>query len=249
MKGIVQRSAVVVSLLACAGCLAVKMPQTPSEMEKTVISETKRIGRAEVLGVEPLIRRTDDRVDVSIGLSGAFQIEKQTQYRIVGNDDEFVAVGIFPGVMSCSGEYGDCIPNALGASFYNLVFAGLPTVYGLLIEPFVPHYPRQTDSIVGKKGFLKSALIGFTRYSKTAEAQEKQEKTSDFAKKIPLEDAVIRAPELGLESVRGEPLHIPVSRLPGDGEVKVKLRLPADHPLKNALSGFEDVAITVQCPN
>ena len=137
--------------------------------------------------------------------------------------------------------------NGAGAFFYNLVFAGLPTVYGLLVEPCIPYYPQQTESIVGQTAFLKSTMIGFSRYSKNATPHEKQEVRHSKVNKVRLEDAIISAPELGLESVRGQPLQIPTDKLAEGGDAKVKLSLPEDHPLKRAMSDFEDVEITIQC--
>lgn len=248
MKWFARIGLAVLPLLPFVGCVAVKVSQ-PEKDEMVQTSQTRSVCQSEVSGVEPTLESTDDTVNVSLSLLGSFDIETRTVFASSAVWDEFMAVGFFPGVMSCKGEYRDCLPNASGAVLYNIVFVGLPTVYGLLIEPWVPHYPQQTDSIVGQRAFLKSALIGFSRYAKPAEAHERQSASHSETHKIRLDDAVVVASELGLESERGKPLRIPVDSLPGSGEIKVKFRLPAEHPLKSSLSGFEEAEITIQCAN
>jgi len=211
------------------------------------VSETTSIVQSEVSGIEPSVAQDGGVVDVNVNLLGSFDLETRTIYARSVDRDEFIAVGFFPGVMSCRGEYGDCLLNGTEAFYYNLVFAGLPTVYGLLVEPCIPHYPWQTDSIVGQTAFLKSALIGFSRYSKIATPSERQKVSRSKVGKVRLEDAIISAPDLGLESGRGQPLRIPIDKVPGGGDAKVKLSLPAGHPLEKAMSDFEDVEITIQC--
>ena len=246
MKKLMQIGAPAFMSLAFTGCVAINVTQTSAEDMKQV-SEKETIVRSEVSGIEPSVVRTDDIVSISVNLIGDFDVEKRTVYVGSSEVDEFMACGFFPGVMSCKGEYHDCFQNAVGAFFYNIVFAGLPTVHGLIIEPFIPYSPSQTDSIVDKSAFLKSTLIGFSRYSKPAKRRE-SEKVEVLKKgKIPLEDAVISAPSLELESYRGVPLEVPVDKLSANGDVNVTLRLPAEHPLKTAMSDFNDVEITIKC--
>ena len=246
MKKLMQVGVVALLLPSFTGCVAVRVSQ-PSVEEMRQVSETTSIGPAEVSGIEPSVRRDGGVVNVKVNLLGTFDLETTTTYASSVDSDKFVAVGFFPGVMSCRGEYGDCLINGTGAFFYNLVFAGLPTVYGLLVEPCIPYYPRQTDSIVCQTAFLKSTLIGFSRYSKTVTPHGKQEVRHSKVNKVRLEDAIVSAPDLGLESVRGQPLQIPIDKLSEGGDVRVKLSLPAEHPLKRAMSDFEDVEITIQC--
>ncbi len=245
MKRLLQMGTAALTILSVAGCVAVKATQSTAEnMER--LSETTRIVRSEVSGIGPTVTRNGNVVTIELNLLGDFDLEKRTVYVSSADRDEYIAVGFFPGVMSCEGEYGDCLLNGTEAFYYDLVFAGLPTVYGLLVEPFVPYYPDQTDSIVGQKAFLKSALIGFSRYSKPAISRTTQKIGRTAAKKLPLEDAVISAPDLGIESELGQPLQIPIEKIAGKGDVRVKLRLPEGHPLKSAMSDFEDIEITVQ---
>lgn len=244
-----KRVRIVVPLLALqifAGCIAVKIPQS-ADYGMHLQSETKRISRAEVEGVDPLLERDDHFVSVKVDLLGDFEVATTTVYANSRDWDDYMAVGFFPGVMSCEGEYRECFKNAACAFFYNLVFAGLPTVHGLLVEPCIPYYPEQTGSVVGKSAFLKSALIGFSRYSKPALDNTVRKVNRAKLSRIALEDATISAPALGIASGCGMALQIPINRLPAGGEVKVKLELPASHPLKSAMAEFEDVEITIQC--
>lgn len=246
MKRLIQVAVVALLLLSLTGCVAVKVTQ-PSVEEMRQVSETTSIGQSEVSGIEPSVMRYGSVVNINVNLLGTFDLETRTIYASSLGRDEYIAVGFFPGVMSCRGEYRDCLLNGTEVFFYNLVFAGLPTVHGLLVEPCIPYYPRQTDSIVGQTAFLKSTLIGFSRYSKNATSHEKQKVRHSTVNKVCLEDAIISAPDLGLESVRGQPLQIPIDKLSEGGDAKVKLSLPEEHPLKRAMSDFEDVEITIQC--
>lgn len=250
MKILVQTGAAALLLLPFTGCVAIKVPQSADSSNWTKY-ETTSIGESEVTGVEPLLERNGDEIHVSVNLLGTFDIVTTTYYNSSDGNDEFIAAGFFPGVMSCSGEYRDCLQNGAAAFFYNLVFAGLPTLHGLLLEPLIPYFPQQTETIVGRSAFLKSTLIGFSRYSKRAENSSRQEVRHNKVNKQRLEDATISAPDLGLESSwRGQPLRIPVDRLSSSGgAVKIKLSLPYDHPLKKAMADFENVKITIQCGN
>ena len=246
MKRLLQMGAAALTILSVAGCVAVKVTQ-PTAAEMRPVSEATSIVRSEVSGIEPSVRRGGNVVNIKFNLLGKFDLEKRTVYASPEDRDGFIAIGFFPGVMSCTGEYGDCLLNGTVAFFYGLIFAGLPTVYGLIVEPFVPYYPEQTRSIVGQKAFLKSALIGVSRYSKPTTARETEKVNRSTIKNVRLEDAVISAPDLGIESELGQPLQIPVDKLVGKGDVRIKLRLPEGHPLKGAMSDFEDIEITVQC--
>lgn len=246
MKRLMQIGVVALLLPSFTGCVAVKVTQPSAEEMKQVL-ETTSVDQSEVSGIEPSVMRDGSVVNINVNLLGTFDLETRTTYASSVDRDEFIAVGFFPGVMSCRGEYGDCLLNGTEAFFYNLVFAGLPTVYGLLIEPCIPYYPRQTDSIVGQTAFLKSTLIGFSRYSKPATRHEMQKVRHSKVNKVRLGDAIISAPDLGLESVRGQPLRIPIDKLSNGGDAKVKLSLPAEHPLKRAMADFEDVEISIQC--
>lgn len=246
MKRLMQIGATALLLPSFTGCVALKVTQTSvEEMRQT--SETTSMIQAEVSGIEPSVSRAGSVVNVNVNLLGTFDLETRTTYASSADRDAFIAVGFFPGVMSCRGEYRDCLLNGTEVFFYNLVFAGLPTVYGLLVEPCIPYYPRQTDSIVGQTAFLKSTIIGFSRYSKAAAPNEKQKIRRSKVNKVHLEDAIISAPDLDLESVRGQPLQIPIDKLSDGGDAKIKLSLPEEHPLKRAMSDFEDVEITIQC--
>ena len=246
MKRLMNIGAAVLPLLPFVGCVAVRVTE-PLDEEMRLVSETTSIGQSEVSGIEPSVLRDGSVVNINVNLLGTFDLEKKTIYASSLDRDEYIAVGFFPGVMSCRGEYRDCPLNGIEVFFYNLIYAGLPTVHGLLVEPCIPYYPRQTDSIVGQTAFLKSTLIGFSRYSKDATSHEKQKVKHSKVNKVRLEDAIISAPDLGIESVQGQPLQIPIDKLSERGDAKVKLSLPEDHPLKRAMSDFEDVEITIQC--
>ena len=233
MKRLIQIGAAALSFLTLTGCIANKVTES-SEGQMRLVSVATNVVGAKVSKAKPSVSRDGGVVAVEISLIGKFTLEEKRCSVSTLEREDYLAVGFFPGVMSCRGEYRECLQNGAGAFLYNLAFGCLPTVYGLLVEPFVPYYPEQTDSIVGRKAFLKSALIGFSRYSKPAERKE-------------LENAVIEAPELGIASERGLPLCIPEDSLPSSGRVGVKLRLPDDHPLKDVMAVYKDVVIPVSC--
>ena len=246
MKRLIQIGAAALSFLTLTGCIANKVTES-SEGQMRLVSVATNVVGAKVSKAKPSVSRDGGVVAVEISLIGKFTLEEKRCSVSTLEREDYLAVGFFPGVMSCRGEYRECLQNGAGAFLYNLAFGCLPTVYGLLVEPFVPYYPEQTDSIVGRKAFLKSALIGFSRYSKPAERKEKVNAFHREVKELPLENAVIEAPELGIASERGLPLCIPEDSLPSSGRVGVKLRLPDDHPLKDVMAVYKDVVIPVSC--
>ena len=163
MKRLIQVGAVALSFLSFTGCIATKVTE-PSEGKMRQVSVTTNVVGAKVSKVKPSISREGGVVAVEISLLGKFTLEEKKFFVSTLERDDYLAAGFFPGVMSCRGEYRECLQNGASAFLCNLAFGCLPTVYGLLVEPFVPHYPEQTDSIIGRKAFLKSALIGFSRY-------------------------------------------------------------------------------------
>ena len=239
-------AAAIMSMCLFGGCLAVDVGKVGNGGVRIKTEEKVTIPQARISGVAPSVNVAENGdALVSLNLLGDFEKVVTTTYSD-SSDRAFFVVGFFPGVMSCEGEYADCLGNGAGAVFYNLVFAGLPTVYGLVIEPFVPYYPRQTPSIFSQKAFLQSPLIGFARYSKH---QNKDDVvvTRQKHRRLPIEDVVLSIPSLGVSSYGGGPVRLPRAKIPADGNVDVKMKLPHDHPLKSAMSDFENLSIRVHC--
>ena len=245
---VINRGVLLLFMLLISGCVAVR---TSSSIKSDVRLENERTRfvQADVTGVEPLVTRIGKILEIKIQLLGNFDIEKTKIYSTPDSEETYISCGFFPGVMSCKGEYAypDCVLNTAGAFFYNLVYGGLPTAYGLLMEPFIPYYTPQTDSIVQKFAFLKSPIIGFSRYSKFRGGRVENKVTHKELKKILLEDVEIVASDVDIKSERGSSLRVSPDVLPEDGFIRIKFILPEDHPLKSELSIDENIEITVYC--
>ena len=230
--------------LVC-GCAVVDVGEASLPYNRIKDRESSSTSCVSIAGIEPVVE-TDDNGDflVSLNLFGSFKKVTTTTYS-KASDKKHLAIGFFPGVMSCEGEYGDCVKNGLGVFFYNLVFAGLPTVYGLFAPPLIPYYPDQTRTIVSRRAFVQSTLIGFAAYSKRENGVE-IETGNETIGKVPLEDVTLSAPTLGISSSQGRPLWIPRARVPVDGKIEVRiLLLPDSHPFSSAMSEFKDKPIKV----
>lgn len=230
-------------LLIFSGCVAIRTKRYSGIMDESIKTTIVRSDDTDVYGIAPLVLYDGSVAKITLNLIGRFDLKTTTIYSNSSEGDGYIAFGLFPGVMSCKGEYGKSLQNGATALFYNLIFAGLPTVYGLIIEPFIPYYPKQTDSIVGKTAFLKSPIFGFSRYSKPMKPFE--EAKNSIVTQVRLDDAQISAPDLGYTSVIGQPLEIPLHEVAIVGDFKVKFSLKSDHPLKEILADFENVEIKV----
>ena len=180
-------------------------------------------------------------VEIQIRLSGTFERAVSTITDVTYPDGHWWAIGFFPGVMGCRGELSDVMGNAFGACWYNVVYAGLPTVYGLLIEPFTFVSRDQQDSVFGKSAFALSPLLGFCKYKKWERSEEADTRYLNETSLI-LEDAVLSCPELNMTSKRGEPLRLTRGQIEGMPFVSVVFSLPENHPLKQEWGFAENEA-------
>ena len=104
MERLMQVGVVALLLPSFVGCVGIKVAQ-PSVEEMRKVSETTSIGQSEVSGIEPSVTRDGVVVDINVNLLGTFDLETRTIYASLAGRDGFIAVGFFPGVMSCRGEY------------------------------------------------------------------------------------------------------------------------------------------------
>ena len=249
----VQIAAMAASLLC--GCVAVSVSEEPVG-SRTLISSEGKLVSAEIEGLEYVLHQdrlskdyfngASGNVSISFRVHGTFKHVTVDKCRLV-KKVEYVSMGFFPGAMSCSDEYSGCVVNSTGAFYYNLVFAGLPTVYGLLVEPFVPYYPEQTPSMMSRRAFVQSAMMGVSKYSKNETRTETADPRVSHQNSMDIEGAVLKAPALGLVSQKGRPLVVPRSMIPANGIVEVVIELDESHPLKSAMAGLEGQLISVSC--
>jgi len=244
-KRLVCAAAGAIAAIAMTGCLSMETGVSPAD-EREYGSSTKVI-EAVVTGVEPHVEWHDGDCVVRISLTGTLRCEATKSKVRYNVERRYLSAGFFPGTMACRGEYSDCVVNGLAAFYYNIVFVGLPTVYGLIVEPFIPYYPAQAESVVGKNAFLNSPMIGFARYCKSGTEYSKVTVPLPKKNRWELEDAVLSAPKFNLKSERGEPLRINGALLKGAKTFDVAIALPEGHPLKNAMGIYEGVKITVPC--
>lgn len=149
--------AVCAAPLFVSGCLSV--PVGGDGQVATSESLPKTTGR--VLGISSTTRREGTSVYVSLYADGNFKEERKVIETTTTKREKMVTVGILPGVAGCKG--GDVLSNGTAAFWYNLCMLGTPTLYGLLVAPFLS--PEDEVMEMNQDGFFaRSALVGYHAY-------------------------------------------------------------------------------------
>lgn len=227
------------------GCVSVKLSDGESSKVRTQSSSSKLVSQ-HVSAIEPVItERKDGTNAVEFYLVGQFDYETTASVEDERVRQCHVALGCFPGVRACRGEMRDCLPNAAAAFWYNLIFAGLPTVHGLLLEPFNPFVFEQSDTLADRHAFVRAPLFGVAKYYK-ANTITKTVVTRSTKQRIRLDNAILKAPELGLSSTENATLAVPAERFKDNAAVRISFFVPKGHPLENELSDFSGISLTVR---
>ena len=241
-------SVLALSTLFLTGCFSVKVSSGKLLSEYTR-SETVIWTKFTIEGLDPQVLRLDDgSCRISFDLIGDFVQQVRKEHYQNRGDETWLSMGAFPGALACYGEYDDAVKSGLQACWYNFVFAGLPTLHGLLIEPFNPIVLRQSNSIVGTEAFVRSPLIGFCKYLKSAPNDSRVELGSPVAhKRYSLSGAELSTVGSPV-SASGDPLFLPASSLDGVRTVDVRISIPADHPMRSQLAELDRQVVTVVIP-
>lgn len=237
--------AVIAILAGICGCVSFPIEEATFGNPVLVDSRTPMV-RGQVTGINPVVTTYDQTITIDLSLQGNFEKSFDESYETTIHTRN-VSFGAFPGTMACEGEIDSCAINGLAVCWNNLLFLGLPTVYGLFIAPFDPQYREQAKSIVGADAFVRSPLLGFSKYRKSQSQVERKTRTAKDLASIRLEDAVLQCSSPRRNSRPGKALVIPKNELPGDQTLKISFTLPETHPLKAQLRDFEGVSFPVEC--
>lgn len=233
--------AAVTFCMAHAGCVSFSIGDSNATTQ--TVSVTRSVARDaanEIEEVEPVVRRVQDAVTVRFNLHGAFVEEECSETTVRHKGVQMLAAGFFPG-SACYEGPGVQVGAAVRSVWYNILFLGLPTVSGLLVEPFVPAGPDDGSA------FSQSAIIGFHRWGGKPYVENKTERSRvnrdvmafvDYSCRVAGASATVAAD--GLCVVRGVPADA--------GTIEVTLSVSPRHPLRDQLAPFMDVPITIAMP-
>ena len=196
-----------------------------------------------VRGISVDVVRDGASVLISLTAQGDFSWEDKEKYVMDAVTDTYLSVGFFPGVMGCRGEIAKALPNGVGAFWYNLVFCGVPTVYGLVVAPFIPVAREQKESVFGRDAFALSSLMGFYYYSKDTPGTERIQTKTGGSNIYKLPDAELRLASGRYASSYGGVLRCSVTDFDSNGLCALTFTVREDHPLKDELRPFENKRI------
>ena len=161
-----------VMVVAMGGCVSI--PCDGKKVYKTPTVTTRTVGTEGELGFHPEVERKGDAVRLRMVADGMF-VEETTTTRKCKVQAQKLAVGVLPGFAD---DPSYVIPALIFVGTYNAVLLGIPTLSGLLVEPFLP--ARESKAIrMGE--FRRMSLAGFSKYSQgeteTVEAPEISRRT------------------------------------------------------------------------
>ena len=223
----------------CSGCASINISNRSSSGE-TFRGGEPRVWRKKIVrGIEPRVLQENDDVWISLVAQGDFSWEEREKWGTDTISDDYLAIGFFPGVMGCEGEISNALPNGVGAFWYNLVFCGMPTVYGLVVAPFIPIAQEQKDSVFGHGAFALSALMGFYYYRTDTPGKERTVSKDGGSSVYEISEAEIRLVSGSGQSGSVGMLRCSEADFDSNGSCMVTFTVPEDHPLKNELRSYE----------
>lgn len=177
---------------------------------------------------------------IRFDLIGMFTETTTRDIRILHKRSQRLAFGLFPGSAADERD-GAKVGTAFKSLWYNALFFGMPTVSGLLVEPFV-HADQAECS-----NFSRSAIIGFHRWEAVGQVEEKKEKSNSSKDAVQLKNYTCKADNGTAVVLEDGVLH--VSGFPAEAKsVDVMISIPQQHPLKDQLAPFLQSKIKVILP-
>ena len=247
-----KRLLLLLSLFGAFSCGCVSVATSGGAKSVTPASTQTSYHDVRVDGFEPVVQRTGTgTVTIRFEATGCFPYEKIETRRYRTEDSERMAFGFFPGLAESSPD--NMVGDALIAFWYNLCFCGLPTVHGLLFEPFAPVSTATAarGSMGERSGTSRAALLGFYRYRKYASVQTDPtpKRSVGTLDKVSL-DAVSLSPVDCPFPVRSSGMgFLTLGNVPaGPQECRVRLSFPANDPLHDALAPLILRPFTVAIP-
>lgn len=229
--------------LVSAGCMSFSLGESRQPIKRPGIPTVSIDASAanEIDEISPVVNRTGPRsAEIKFIVRGSITEVEERVTMIDHSEEQRLAVGFFPGA-ACEKTTDDAMVWGAETIWYNIIFVGLPTVSGLLIEPFIPA-GRGNGS-----AFSRSAIIGFHRWGSEPHTETSHERRSYGKDSTQLkgylctaEGASTLVDRQGLCTVRDFPATAK--------SLKVTLSIPNAHPLKRQLEPFERGPISIQLP-
>ena len=226
----------------CSGCVSVNVSDHQPVQEERG-EGSRELLKKTVRGIAVDVVREGDNVLVSLTAQGDFSWEDKEKYVTAAVIDTYLSVGFFPGVMGCKGEIAKALPNGAGAFWYNIVFCGVPTVYGLVVAPFIPVAQEQKESVFGRDAFVLSSLMGFYYYSKNTPGTEHVQTKVGGSNVYKLPEAELRLASGRYANSFGGVLRCSKTDFDSNGLCALTFTVPPGHPLKDELRPFENKRI------
>ena len=201
--------------------------------------------RAEIDSIAPVVKRAGaGGFGISFEAIGSFERETVGIVEIRTSPSEHVAMGLFPGLAEDNAH--DAVGNALTAFWYNICFAGTPTVYGLLLEPVFGGYSSPEDATAtmgGKAGFPRAPLIGFYKFQRKGSSRTERVSSRDRLNQLPLETLSIQPVDPATRVLYTSPGNLTIAAPPdGKRECAVRLSISPADPLAKPLAPFLDAS-------
>lgn len=195
----------------------------------------------EIEEIRQRARRTGgNSAEISFDLLGTFTETTTRNLKIRHNKSQRLAFGFFPG-SAVDEKDGAKVETAIRSLWLNVAFLGMPTVSGLLVEPFV-HADNEKCS-----NFSRSAIFGFHRWAASGQIEEKTEKTNSSKDTVQLKNYTCKADMVSAWVSEDGILH--VSGFPAEAKsVDVMISIPQHHPLKDQLAPFVQSKVKIILP-
>ena len=233
----------VAALLFSTGCLS--FPLGNPKVPITTTSVTSGIARDAPNDIEEFspsaTRLEPNTVKITFIVRGTINLREVHETKIEHGAEERLSIGFFPGA-ACETNSVDAMAWAAESIWYNIIFVGLPTVSGLLIEPFIPASPGKGSA------FSRSAIIGCHRWGYKP-ATKTTQKTSSKATECILLNGYSCEVNGASSVVVDKDGNCTAYGFPAAAKsLKVTLSIPNTHPLKRQLEPFEKEPISIRLP-
>ena len=223
-----------------AGCLSFTVAETGASRPVVEVSrDVAKDPSNQIYEIAPVAKRSwSQSAELSFDLIGSVKVAELTKTETRRGWRQRLAFGFFPGA-ACDDGFDAQAGTAFKSIWYNIAFVGIPTVSGLLVEPFV-HADREMGS-----DFSRSAIFGFHRWNAKPCIEKDARRARGFREVVQLKDYSCEF--AGTTSYADNDGICRVSPVPeGAKTIEVKVFVPQRHPLMDKLAPFINAPITIR---
>lgn len=193
----------------------------------------------EVDEIRPEVRSASfGGLELRFKLIGSFTMEKKEITEVFHPSAQRLAFGFFPG-SACDETTGKSVGTAMKSVWFNVVFAGMPTVSGLLVEPFIHAEPGAGSA------FSRSAIFGFHRWGASPYKDESHDTTRSTESEMYLDQYECKFDGDSYYAANCICKLDPPSR---KAPITISLSVDDNHPLKRQLAPFENRPMVLTIP-